>query len=308
MTSSGRSRRAMLDQHLPRPVPAPPEPRRRSPWLPAHPSPSTTGRPPPLIKLRAESWASTTKRSRRADQPPDQRRQERALGPPRSRPWRRDSSRSPPTSTSATRAATTETTPWTSTTCCCGRSSCSRDTPTCCERYQQALPVRPRRRVPGHQPRPVRPRPPARRRARATSASSATTTRASTRWRGADIHNILEFEHDYPDAKVIRLEQNYRSTQTILDAANAVITHNRKRKDKKLWTPRGRGRARPGRGVNDEHAEAQFVASEAHKRPMARPRAPSAPTGPTKWPCSTAPTRRAACSRSSSGATRSPTR
>lgn len=55
-------------------------------------------------------------------------------------------------------------------------------------------------------------------------------------WRGADIRNILDFEKDYPDAKVVMLEQNYRSTQVILDAAHEVIVKNRKRKDKKLWT------------------------------------------------------------------------
>jgi DNA helicase-2/ATP-dependent DNA helicase PcrA len=84
-------------------------------------------------------------------------------------------------------------------------------------------------------------------------------------WRGADIRNILEFERDHPDAEVIRLEQNYRSTQTILDAANAVVTNNRKRKGKNLWTPRGEGALVQVVEVNDERAEAQFVASEVQK-------------------------------------------
>ena len=60
-------------------------------------------------------------------------------------------------------------------------------------------------------------------------------------WRGADIRNILDFEKDYPDAKVIKLEQNYRSTSTILDAANQVIAHNEDRKDKQLLTQIGEG-------------------------------------------------------------------
>jgi len=84
-------------------------------------------------------------------------------------------------------------------------------------------------------------------------------------WRGADIRNILEFERDYPEAVIIRLEQNYRSTQPILDAANAVVTHNRKRKGKNLWTPRGTGALVQVVEVNDERAEAQFVASEVQK-------------------------------------------
>ena len=84
-------------------------------------------------------------------------------------------------------------------------------------------------------------------------------------WRGADIRNILEFERDHPDAEVIRLEQNYRSTQKILDAANAVVTHNRKRKGKNLWTPRGEGALVQVVEVDDERAEAQFVASEVQK-------------------------------------------
>ena len=68
-----------------------------------------------------------------------------------------------------------------------------------------------------------------------------------------------------PDATIIRLEQNYRSTQTILDAANAVVTNNRKRKGKNLWTPRGQGARVQVVEVNDERAEAQFVASEVQK-------------------------------------------
>jgi DNA helicase-2/ATP-dependent DNA helicase PcrA len=84
-------------------------------------------------------------------------------------------------------------------------------------------------------------------------------------WRGADIRNILEFERDHPDAQVIRLEQNYRSTQPILDAANAVVTHNRRRKGKNLWTPRGEGALVQVVEVDDERAEAQFVASEVQK-------------------------------------------
>ena len=84
-------------------------------------------------------------------------------------------------------------------------------------------------------------------------------------WRGADIRNILEFERDYPEAEIVRLEQNYRSTQCILNVANAVVTHNRRRKGKNLWTPRGQGALVQVVEVNDERAEAQFVASEVQK-------------------------------------------
>ena len=61
----------------------------------------------------------------------------------------------------------------------------------------------------------------------------------STSFRGADIENILSFEQTFPGAKVIKLEQNYRSTQNILDAANGVIRHNQGRKEKSLWTANG---------------------------------------------------------------------
>ena len=61
------------------------------------------------------------------------------------------------------------------------------------------------------------------------------------KFRGANIGNILDFEKVFPDAKVIKLEQNYRSTQNILDAANEVIRHNKGRKEKRLWTENGTG-------------------------------------------------------------------
>jgi DNA helicase II / ATP-dependent DNA helicase PcrA len=81
-------------------------------------------------------------------------------------------------------------------------------------------------------------------------------------FRGATIRNIIEFERDYPDAKVIKLEQNYRSTQTILSAANAVIENNKGRRAKNLWTDSGDGKVITGYVADDEHSEAQFVAEE----------------------------------------------
>jgi DNA helicase-2/ATP-dependent DNA helicase PcrA len=79
-------------------------------------------------------------------------------------------------------------------------------------------------------------------------------------FRGADIRNILEFERDYPDATVIVLERNYRSTQTILDAANAVISNNPGRKSKHLWTDLGEGSPITVYRAEDEHDEAAFIA------------------------------------------------
>ena len=79
-------------------------------------------------------------------------------------------------------------------------------------------------------------------------------------WRGADIRNILDFEDDYPDAKVIRLEQNYRSTANILDAANHVIANNESRKDKKLWTESGTGEKIHLYCASDEHDESMWIA------------------------------------------------
>jgi DNA helicase II / ATP-dependent DNA helicase PcrA len=84
-------------------------------------------------------------------------------------------------------------------------------------------------------------------------------------FRGADITNILEFEDAFPDAHVVKLEQNYRSTQTILSAANAVVAHNRGRKSKALWTDLGEGDPVRVRELSDEHAEARFVAAEVQR-------------------------------------------
>ncbi len=80
------------------------------------------------------------------------------------------------------------------------------------------------------------------------------------RFRGATIENILNFETEYKDAKVIRLEQNYRSTQIILDAANAVIANNRGRKGKKLWTAKDGGSSIIWYSASDEQGEARFIA------------------------------------------------
>jgi DNA helicase-2/ATP-dependent DNA helicase PcrA len=79
-------------------------------------------------------------------------------------------------------------------------------------------------------------------------------------WRGADIRNILDFERDFPGAKVVRLEQNYRSTQTILDAASALIRNNRKRKDKALWSDKGAGDKLAVIECGDEDDEAREIA------------------------------------------------
>ncbi len=82
------------------------------------------------------------------------------------------------------------------------------------------------------------------------------------KFRGADIQNILQFEKSFPDAKTIRLEQNYRSTQNILDAANAVIAHNTERLGKRLWTDNGEGSKIIKYRANTEYDEASYIASE----------------------------------------------
>ena len=84
-------------------------------------------------------------------------------------------------------------------------------------------------------------------------------------FRGADIRNILEFERDFPDAHTVLLEQNYRSTQTILDAANGLIAHNENQKRKQLWTDGPRGDLVTIAELDDEHAEARYVASEINR-------------------------------------------
>jgi len=81
-------------------------------------------------------------------------------------------------------------------------------------------------------------------------------------FRGADLRNISEFEKDYPDAKIVMLEQNYRSTQTILEAANAVIANNPSRRPKRLWTDLGAGDPISMFEAEDEHDEAAYVAQE----------------------------------------------
>jgi DNA helicase-2/ATP-dependent DNA helicase PcrA len=84
-------------------------------------------------------------------------------------------------------------------------------------------------------------------------------------FRGATIRNILEFERDYPDARTIVLEQNYRSTQTILNAANAVIDRNSGRKPKRLWSEHGSGEPIVGYVADAEHAEADWIAREINR-------------------------------------------
>jgi DNA helicase-2/ATP-dependent DNA helicase PcrA len=81
-------------------------------------------------------------------------------------------------------------------------------------------------------------------------------------WRGADLRNILDFERDWPDATVVKLEQNYRSTQLILDAAHAVVSNNAARKDKKLWTENEGGRPIQRFEAYDEEEEAEWIARQ----------------------------------------------
>jgi DNA helicase-2/ATP-dependent DNA helicase PcrA len=108
-------------------------------------------------------------------------------------------------------------------------------------------------------------------------------------WRGADIRNILEFEKDFPNARIVRLEQNYRSTQVILEAAGAVVANNLRRKGKKLWTDRQGGSLIGYYEAPDGENEASFIADriqkflrEADSRNETRRRRIA--------PCSTAPT------------------
>jgi DNA helicase-2/ATP-dependent DNA helicase PcrA len=85
------------------------------------------------------------------------------------------------------------------------------------------------------------------------------------KWRGADLRNLLDFEQDFPEATIVRLEQNYRSTQVILDAASAVIQRNRNRKDKRLWTERAGGQPVLYFRGNDDIEEADFITRVARE-------------------------------------------
>src|SRR5438477_10667195 len=84
-------------------------------------------------------------------------------------------------------------------------------------------------------------------------------------WRGADVRNLLDFERDYPDATTVKLEQNYRSTQRILDAAHSVVRHNAARKEKKLWTERKGGDPVTVIQAHDAHHEAETIAREIER-------------------------------------------
>ncbi len=94
-------------------------------------------------------------------------------------------------------------------------------------------------------------------------------------FRGATIRNIDQFEKDFPNAGVVLLDQNYRSTQTILSAANAVISRNRSRREKHLWTAAGQGEQIVGYVADDEHDEAAFVANEVDLLVSSKQRTPS---------------------------------
>src|SRR5262249_49162475 len=83
-------------------------------------------------------------------------------------------------------------------------------------------------------------------------------------WRGAEPKNLLHFDKDFPDAEAIKLEQNYRSTQMILDAANAVIAQNVSRHDKRLWTERSGRALILWEETGDERAEGEFIAAAIH--------------------------------------------
>ena len=134
-----------------------------------------------------------------------------------------------------------------------------------------AVPAHSRRRVPGHQPRAVRV-------GARTGGSGGQKTEDGVApaelcvvgdadqsiyaFRGATIRNIEDFERDFPNATTILLEQNYRSTQNILNAANSVIARNAGRREKRLWTDSGEGELIVGYVADNEHDEARFVAGE----------------------------------------------
>jgi DNA helicase-2/ATP-dependent DNA helicase PcrA len=94
-------------------------------------------------------------------------------------------------------------------------------------------------------------------------------------WRGADVRNILDFDREHPGTHIVKLEQNYRSTQVILDAANAIIARNRKRKQKQLFTERGAGEVILYQTLEDERNEAQFIVRVMQKLTLEEERVPS---------------------------------
>ncbi len=96
-------------------------------------------------------------------------------------------------------------------------------------------------------------------------ANGVVTHNSIYSFRGADVRNILEFQEDFPDARVVKLEQNYRSTETILRAANAVIANNRGGIAKRLWSELGEGEPIHLRTLEDEHAEARYVVGEVER-------------------------------------------
>ena len=149
---------------------------------------------------------------------------------------------------------------WTSTTCSATVACCA-STPTCCSTtsagsstsWSTSTRTRTGSRTTSSSCSPPRPQ---------RLRSSATRTSRSTRFRGADMRNIVEFEDAFPDTTVVLLEQNYRSTQTILDAANAVIANNVGRKPKELWTDHGTGDPIVRYHADDEVDEAQWITRE----------------------------------------------
>ena len=219
-----------------------------------------------LIKRASTIWTSTPSASRRARCSPRSPTPRTSCARPRttassSAP---SSSRPSPTSTSTTSASCTAPTRWTSTTCCVRSVNLLELFQEVRDRYASAF-----RWV--------------------MVDEYQDTNHVQYRWlqlltsehrnlavvgddaqsiygfSGADIKNILDFEDDYPDAHVVKLEQNYRSTQTILDAANAVIANNRGQMAKHLWTDVGEGDPVRVREMADEHAEARFVTAEIER-------------------------------------------
>ena len=136
--------------------------------------------------------------------------------------------------------------------------------PEVLDRYRRSLPARAGGRVPGHQPRPVP--------VAAAAGRGAPEPGGGRRRRPVDLRLPRRRHQEHPRVRgrlprrhTIKLEQNYRSTQTILDAANAVIANNRSQKPKHLWTDHGQGEPIHLRELEDEHAEARFVAGEIER-------------------------------------------